>query len=96
LDLNFLEVFGVADNLRNSSPSFKFFCSGTISDFEQDRNNKLQIPECFDLDLIFKSESADPVPSELLDSINFSDKILYIYTSGTTGLPKAAVIKHSR
>ncbi len=84
------------ESLKNISPSFKFFSSGRKSDFEQQRNNKLQISECVDLDMIFKTASADPVNLELLDSINFSDKILYIYTSGTTGLPKAAVIKHSR
>ena len=84
------------DDLKNISPSFKFFCSGFKSDLEQNINNKLQISECVHLDLIFQSTPADPVKKEITDSINFSDKILYIYTSGTTGLPKAAVIKHSR
>lgn len=31
-----------------------------------------------------------------IDTVKFTDKMVYIYTSGTTGLPKAAVIKHSR
>ena len=49
-----------------------------------------------DLDVVLQNASAKPIAKDIVDSINFSDKILYIYTSGTTGLPKAAVIKHSR
>ena len=49
-----------------------------------------------DLDGAVSAASAAKIPKSRLDSINFTDTLLYIYTSGTTGLPKAAVIKHSR
>lgn len=39
--------------------------------------------------------AANTVPPEI-ETVNFSDNMVYIYTSGTTGLPKAAIIKHSR
>ena len=57
---------------------------------------KKQLPQAVDLDKALATASAEKVPQNILNSINFSDKLLYIYTSGTTGLPKAAVIKHSR
>ena len=56
----------------------------------------LQTSVTIDLDVVLQNASAKPIAKDIVDSINFSDKILYIYTSGTTGLPKAAVIKHSR
>ncbi|XP_076043131.1 long-chain fatty acid transport protein 1-like isoform X1 [Oratosquilla oratoria] len=40
--------------------------------------------------------AAQPLPPPQLDSVSFTDKLVYIFTSGTTGLPKAAIIKHCR
>ncbi|XP_023329888.1 long-chain fatty acid transport protein 4 [Eurytemora carolleeae] len=48
------------------------------------------------LDSSLHEYSSASVSSDVQDSIQFNDKLMYIYTSGTTGLPKAAVIKHSR
>ena len=32
----------------------------------------------------------------IIDRVQYDDRLLYIYTSGTTGLPKAAVITNSK
>ena len=89
------DVSDVFDKLRSGAESFKFFCSGIRHDHVED-GSYLQTSVTIDLDVVLQNASAKPIAKDIVDSINFSDKILYIYTSGTTGLPKAAVIKHSR
>ena len=45
----------------------------------------LTVPDTRDLDLLCKEQSILPLPREVQDNINFTDKLLYIFTSGTTG-----------
>ncbi|XP_045610956.1 long-chain fatty acid transport protein 4 isoform X2 [Procambarus clarkii] len=56
--------------------------------------NELILKDAVNMDVGIK-ESPSTTPPQI-DSVNFSDKMVFIYTSGTTGMPKAAVIKHSR
>lgn len=58
------------------------------------REEDIAIQGGIDLDAGLLS-AANTVPPEI-ETVNFSDNMVYIYTSGTTGLPKAAIIKHSR
>ena len=93
---SFLDVSAVLDSLKSATPSFQSYCSGRYSSNTINNRHSHPALDSIDLDLELESVSEKPVKREILDQINFTDKILYIYTSGTTGLPKAAVIKHSR
>lgn len=55
---------------------------------------ELQCQGALDMDTGVASAASTSPPQ--IDTVNFSDNMVYIYTSGTTGLPKAAIIKHSR
>ena len=92
----FADVAAVFDSLKSATPSFQSFCSAPHSNFKSSSQSLNQISDGIDLNSALENESETPVKKEIIDQINFTDKILYIYTSGTTGLPKAAVIKHSR
>ena len=94
--LSFPDVSAVLDSLKSARPSFQSYCSGRYSSSKIVNHQSHPPPDSIDLDLELENVSEKPVKREILDQINFTDKILYIYTSGTTGLPKAAVIKHSR
>ena len=88
-----LELIEVAGKDKGSG--FQLFGSGLKYSLEPQEEAAFPA-SAVDLDSAVQSASAAPVPKEVLDTINFTDTLLYIYTSGTTGLPKAAVIKHSR
>ena len=89
-----LELIEVAGKDKGSR--FQLFGSGLKYSPEPQEEEAAFPASAVDLDSAVQSASAAPVPKEVLDTINFTDTLLYIYTSGTTGLPKAAVIKHSR
>ena len=94
--LSFPDVSAVLDSLKSARPSFQSYCSGRYSSSKIVNHQSHPPLDSIDIDLELENVSEKPVKREILDQINFTDKILYIYTSGTTGLPKAAVIKHSR
>ena len=90
------DVAAVFDSLKSATSSFQTYCSGETINSKSSNQSSSHASEGIDLDEALKNVSENSVKKEIIDQINFTDKILYIYTSGTTGLPKAAVIKHSR
>ncbi|CAL4059398.1 unnamed protein product, partial [Meganyctiphanes norvegica] len=81
------EVYQALSDIKDDLGGMPIFISGASKD-------ENMLTGCVDLDKALSISSTN-VPCQL-ESVNFTDKMVYIYTSGTTGLPKAAVIKHSR
>lgn len=82
-------------NYNDENRKYALFCSG-LKYTPASPTDLEALPSMVDLDVAVVESSGLKVSKDVLDSINFTDKLLFIYTSGTTGLPKAAVIKHSR
>ena len=90
------DVAAVFDSLKSATPSFQSYYLGEYINSKSSNPSSSHASEVIDLNESLRNESENSVKKQIIDQINFTDKILYIYTSGTTGLPKAAVIKHSR
>ena len=90
----FSDVIELMDAPQEGPFPFQLFGSGLK--YSPEAREAFPATSAVDLDSAVELASSGPVSKEVLDTINFTDTLLYIYTSGTTGLPKAAVIKHSR